>query len=373
MATANQRFHDALLRRQHHLQYFGNGLTSDVNKVLDRTEASLSSLLRDRVATIVDKGYDAGPSTTSRLRVLQSSVADIRSKGFQDATRVWSDQLQAVVKAESAYVDAALTEISPVVLDTVLPPTRLLGALVDDDVILGSVLDEWVASMADGDVTRIMNAVQTGLVKGDDMATIQRAVLGTRTMVGGDGVTELTRRDAQNFTRTAVNSFTNQARESYFQENDDIFDEEQYVATLDSKTTPLCRSLDGNRYKVGEGPIPGRDTHWNCRSVRVAVIDGEVIGDRPAAAWTEDDLDGLSRADRRAKIRELTGQVPASTTYQDWLMDQTSDFQDTVLGEARAERFRNGQVTLKGLVNTNTGRQWSLAKLKEMEPQTWGQ
>lgn len=373
MATVNERFSDALLRRQFQLILYGNGVTNDINALLDSTEARVRELLRSRLASIVARGYDTGPDTTSRLRLLQQAISDIRSKGFQQAQRLWSRQLQQVVREEAGFVDRAFMQISPVVVDTVLPNVVTLAAAVVEQPILGAVLDDWVSTMTETDTARIMQGVQQGLVLGEDMDKIARRVFGTRSMSGADGMVELSRRDAANFSRTAVMSLTNQARGAYFQANNDVFEEEQYVATLDSKTTPLCRSLDGNRYRVGEGPIPGRDTHWNCRSVRVAVIVGELLGDRPAAAWSEDMLAGLDREERRAKIRELTGRVPASTTYEQWLKRQAPEFQDSVLGPTRAERYRAGQVTLKNFVDSSTGKAWTLQQLREAEPTTWAE
>ena len=40
---------------------------------------------------------------------------------------------------------------------------------------------------------------------------------------------------------------TNKARAVFFDANNDIFDEEVFVATLDSHTTPICRATDGTR------------------------------------------------------------------------------------------------------------------------------
>jgi SPP1 gp7 family putative phage head morphogenesis protein len=49
-----------------------------------------------------------------------------------------------------------------------------------------------------------------------------------------------------------------------------ITDEYEWVSVLDSHTTEICRSRNGNRYKYGKGPLP--PAHVNCRSTTVPVF-----------------------------------------------------------------------------------------------------
>ena len=46
------------------------------------------------------------------------------------------------------------------------------------------------------------------------------------------------------------------------------------------------------------------------------------------------------------------GQVPAQTTYQDFLKRQTPEFQDEVLGAARGELFRKGGLKLDQFIGS---------------------
>jgi SPP1 gp7 family putative phage head morphogenesis protein len=80
-----------------------------------------------------------------------------------------------------------------------------------------------------------------------------------------------------------------------------------FVATLDSRTTELCRSLNGRVYRLEDAPRP--PLHRNCRSVLRAV-------------WG--------------------GVVPTENlkTPLDWLRAQPAEVQDGVLGAAGGEAFR---------------------------------
>ena len=154
--------------------------------------------------------------------------------------------------------------------------------------------------------------------------------------------------------------------------NEALFAEELYTATLDGRTTPQCQSLDGNTYPVGEGPIP--PVHIQCRSLRVGVINGQVVGHRPMRAFTEPQMvreftksRRLPSTNRRAqlprgtkgdfdkfrakRVRELTGRVPAKVSYQEWLSRQSRVFQDDVLGKTKGRLFRKGGLKLDKFVN----------------------
>lgn len=119
-----------------------------------------------------------------------------------------------------------------------------------------------------------------------------------------------------------------------------VFGQEVWVATLDDATCIECGDLDGEVFDEGDGDQP--PIHYNCRCIRTAVIDGGLIGDRPAVPITEDQLDGLTPDERTAAVQELVGSVPATTDYETWLADQSEAFQDDVLGPARAQMFRDG-------------------------------
>ena len=68
----------------------------------------------------------------------------------------------------------------------------------------------------------------------------------------------------------------------------------------------------------------------------------------------------------RGRIRELTGRVPAVTTYQEWLTRQSVEFQDDVLGRSRGLLFRRGGLTLSKFVDVR-GKTITLQNLARRE------
>lgn len=383
--TANEAWVDAMIRHQIGLQRIAPGIQQRINALLNASEADVREQLLGRVTQ--------GMSTSRLDKVLQVIEA-ARSEAWRNANKEWLKQLTDIAKAEPKFMDTALSTISPVVLNTSLPSVGRLASLVTSTPFQGRILQDWSDRQQAADLDRIEQGIQVGLAQGQTTEEIAGRIVGTD-QVGSDGLMQITRNNASAITRTAINAIANAAQSAFVEENSDVFDKEIFIATLDSRTTILCASQDHKVYNVGEGPTP--PLHWNCRSLRVPLLDGQVLGDRPARNFTEQQLlseftesqeleDVADRSDlprgfktkyddfARARKRELTGTVPATTSYSDWLGSQSSSFQDDILGPTRAEQFRTGEKTLDQFVNPSTGKLYTLDQLHqndEFELEAW--
>lgn len=370
--TVNSLFRDALIRHQIGLQRLSATTSKRVAAELKKVEADLKELIQKRIAA-ASVAQTLSPTTLKRLKTLEASVKALRGAAMDKAYDVLNREVRNVLLYEPDFLGQVVKHVSPVILDFATPPVAQLTSLVTTQPFQGKVLKEWAASQKVTDVKRIMDQVKIGMVQGQAIPDIMKRVV---------GVTDLTATEATAITRTAVNFYSNKAKEMTYRANADIFSEEQYVATLDARTTAICRGLDGKRFPVGEGPRP--PLHFNCRSVRVAVIGDELVGNRPFNPTTERSLvkeysakhglkaktrDGLPKGHKgafddfaRARKRQLIGRVPAATSYDEWLRTQSVDFQNEVLGKGKAELFRKG-LTLDKFVD-ETGREFTLAELQ---------
>ena len=89
------------------------------------------------------------------------------------------------------------------------------------------------------------------------------------------------------------------------------------MATLDSRTSPICKRLDGRKFEYNKGPTPPQ--HFNCRSTTVPVVDYEGLRKR------EEFKDLTPPPKGKVVTRptgEGTGRVPQDTQYGDWLLGQ---------------------------------------------------
>ncbi|HNQ98346.1 MAG TPA: minor capsid protein [Trueperaceae bacterium] len=380
MADVNEELFDALVRHQIYLMRLSGGIRRRIEDILNATEEDLAEKIRDRLRNATG---GLTPTNLRRMQVLRRIIANIRTRAWDQIDELWLSEMIDIAKAEPEFMAGAMRTVAPVTLDLVIPPVATLRALVTSRPFEGRTLREWAQSIRRDDLRRIESAVQVGIASGESSAQIARRVVGTARLRGVDGMTEITRRAAAAITRTAVSHVSNAAKQEFYRENSDVIQEELYVATLDARTTPVCRANDGKRFALGKGPMP--PLHFNCRSLRVALFDGRALGTRPAKPVTERQLvrefaqrrglsgvttrDSLPRGTKgaydkfaQARIRELTGQVRADVSYQQWLKRQSAAFQDDILGKTKGALFRRGGLQLDKFVN-RAGDELSLSDL----------
>jgi len=354
---------DANVRHQIGLMRVAGSISRETLELLDMTETDIRHQIKDRLRRAKRRGT---PADVERLRGLLKEVREIRYGSWRKVRKLWLDRVGEVTRTESRTMKAILQTISPTSLD----PKPLL--LSDADRIVrqvpfeGHLLREWADSIAATDVSRINGQIKVGMVQGEGISEIARRVVGSASLRGRDGVTQVTRQQAEGIVRTAVNHTTNQARREWFEENEEFFDIEMFLATLDSRTTKICASLDGERFPIGEGRIP--PIHFGCRSQRVALLDPEPIGNRPMNPTTKKQLlrdyakeNGLEKIPRhrddlpkghkgafdkfaRTRVREMIGQVPTKVRYSTFLKRQPKWFQEDYLGKTKAKLFREGMT-----------------------------
>jgi SPP1 gp7 family putative phage head morphogenesis protein len=388
MPTSNELLQDALIRHQTYLIRFAGNVRNRMTAVLDKTEEALSEKIRARLAG--NKGLTTSVETR-RLESLMDSIQKLRSPAWDEANTIMKEEMVALSLAESTSIKGIVELVLPVEITTTLPTARLLRSIALARPFQGQILADWASSMEADDLRRMRNAIQLGMTAGEDMATIARRVTGTLSMDFADGVTQMTRHQVQAITRTAVQHVANHSRTAWFLENSDIVTVERFVATLDSRTTPVCRASDGKQFPLGKGPVP--PLHFQCRSLRIAALDGVLAGDRPAKPFVERELvsefseaNGLgkikARADlprgtrgdydkwARGRIRSMVGPVPASTTYDSWMRTQSRAFQEDTLGVQKAKLFRDGGLKLDKFIDRN-GSELTLTQLASRERQAF--
>lgn len=372
--TANEELLEALVRHQIHLLRYGSGLRNRVLALLDETEADIRRTIESKWPRVLS---GTGGAQEKRLRALLELITETRRLGFDAAYAEWRESLRELVVAEASFHKTSMQTVAPVVLDMVTPTPSMLRAIVSTQPLQGRVLRDWASNLRAADVRRIETHLRQGMIQSEPVPSI------VRRLTGMGGATQITRNEATSITRTAVNTYSQAARELLSSENEDLIQGERYVATLDDRTTTICASLDGKIYKVGKGPKP--PLHWQCRSARVPVLDGSSLSTRPMKQSTERDLlrefaeregirapgsrDRLPRGTRgrfdafaRRRVRELTGVAPSDLSYSQFFSRQSAAFQNEVLGVTKGRLYRQGGLTLERFTDPR-GRTYTLAEL----------
>lgn len=382
----NEDFFDAMIRHQIGLMNLSGKLRNDMNVILDKTETSMRIEINGRLFGHI--GLNT-PADVRRLQLLKEALAAIRNPAWKDANKLMVRKIEELARSEPGFVTGLFKTVMPVEIDLLAPSAELLTALATSYPFQGKNLKEWLRNVQAADLRRISDAVTNGMAQGLSSRAIAASVVGTQAQAGRNGATQLTRNNIQALTRTAVNAIATQARRALYQRNPTIFDKELFTATLDSRTSAICQSLDGKILSINKGPWP--PLHINCRSMRVAIITPEAIGRRPVRTFSERGLVRdyakanniktipKSRANlpfgtkgdfdqwARGEMRRRTGTVPAKITYQEWLTKQPAMFQNDVLGETRAKLFRKGDLSLDKFVDRNTTKEISLNTLAQTE------
>ena len=386
----NEAFLDALIRHKIYLSSYAGHSSNEINRLMSGTEAEMSFEIARQLESL--RGRQT-PGDWRRVQRLMKKLGDIRQVSWKQAYSLMRKEMGALSDLEIAFLEKTLSAVSPVVLDIKAPALASAAGGLTDRLMLGRTLQDWFQALANDDLSRVKSAIQAGFAQGDTVDTIIRRVIGSKTLKGADGVTELSRRQVRTIVRTVVSDVNNQAHMDFFQANADLFESLRFVATLDSRTSAICRALDGKEFPLGKAPRP--PMHPNCRSLLVGVADkdNEVIGRRPYQAWTEDmlvreyaqknKLNGVATRDdlpkgqkglfdkwAQSRKGDFIGQVPANTTYGPWLKRQSAEFQDDVLGKTRGRLFRQGGLTIESFVD-DRGRTLALSELARKDSEAF--
>lgn len=370
--TANELFYDMQVRHKIHLHQYSSHVLSKINKLLNASEQVLEEKLLVKLPKI---NALQTPEEWKRLYALLEEIKTVRSEVWGASYSIFEADMVSLAVQEPHSYALMLETALPVVLTTTLPNVNMLKAIATSRPFQGRVLKQWADKMTSDDIAHIHKSIQTGMTLGQTTPQIIKDIIGSASAKGMDGVTQITRNNLDALVRTATNHVANSAQREFLSQNSDVIgDMDVYISVLDSRTTDGCKALDHKQFKRGTGPQP--PLHFRCRGIRLAVVDALLISERPANPTTEklllkewakeNNLGSIAnRKDlpygtktkydkwAKGKIREMVGPVPSKVDYNTWLGKQSADYQQEVLGKAKAKLFRDGGLQLDKFVDKN--------------------
>ncbi len=389
MATANEEYFDAALKRQIYLRRFSEGEMRRVLNLFEKADQELAEKLRSRLARFAGKPVDW---TSLRYKRFLQEIADARKELMKRFTSTSRDTLVGLSSTEQESEAAILAAVIPLQITLTLPSAAQLRAIVTSRPFHGKLLRDWFKTLEVMDRQRLIQALQLGLAQGESTDDIVRRVIGNRKNNYQDGILSISRREATTIIRTAITHVSNRARESMWEANSDIIAARVWNSVLDGRTSDICIARDGHGAPVGDRELPEGikplvpvdarpPAHLNCRSVMIAVLDGVAIaGMRPYVSDTRTrsrrEIDFAREARQRGvsinTVRSewadrVIGRVPADVTYPQWLKKQPVDFQEDVLGKTKAKLFRDGGLEVDAFVD-HQGRTLTLDQLSKLNP-----
>ncbi len=340
--------------------------TIDLNRFSNRVAREIITNYNDVILDLTNQlaviDEVTAPATVARIRAMLATMKDSLETWSGSSTAVMVEQLNSLAIFQTDFVASELRKVFPsgdipINVVSVSPdfarsvvttdPTRInilnlpnqlepavqrgfsLTALKGSQITLpnGAVVEKAFRGIADSQADLITSQVRIGITEGESMSKIGRRLRGrlrfganqemtakAQRLAGGTG-TKLANNQVMAVVRTTVNQVQNAASQSVYQANSDITAKYQYVATLDSRTSLICASLDGQIFEYNKGPIPPQ--HFNCRSTTVPVLD-------------DDELEKKFPDTRPS----ATGRVPQNTNYGTWLKDNPA-IQTKTLGNKK--------------------------------------
>jgi len=342
------------------------------NSVARRIINAYNDIIIDAVNQLQTVDELSAPVKAARLRGILAQLKESLATWAGDSTEITALELQGLAELQSEFVEEQLrlalpagardavrtVEISPQFAQSVVTtdPTQVNVVALSDDLFAavqgapqtfsltaakgatitlpnGEVVTKAFRGLAESQAERFSSVVRQGLLTGEPTADIARRLRGSlqfgeeaktvkQLALSGGELTKLANHQVVSVVRTSVNQVANAASQQVYEANQDITKKYKYVATLDSRTSPICRALDGREFEYGKGPTP--PLHFSCRSTTVPVIDYEGLGFEPP---------------RPGKRAAKGGMVDSDTNYGQWLLDQGAAQQQEVLG-SKAPYFR---------------------------------
>jgi len=350
------------------------------NSVARRVINAYNDIIIDAVNQLRTIDELSAPVKAARLRAILAQLKDSLATWAGDATELTALELQGIAELQSEFVtdqlrralpagarDAVRTvEISPQFAQSVVTtdPTQINVVALSDDLFKsvygaealaqqagtgtfsltaakgatitlpnGEVVTKAFRGIAVDQAERFSQVVRQGLLTGEPTPAIAKRLIGNlefgeeaktvkQLVAAGGQATAVADNQIVSIVRTSINQVANAASQQVYEANQDITKKYRYVATLDTRTSSICRALDGREFEYGKGPTPPQ--HFNCRSTTVPVIDYDELGFTPPPP---------------AKRASAGGQVPADRTYGQWLAKQDLETKAKALGANKVPYF----------------------------------
>jgi SPP1 gp7 family putative phage head morphogenesis protein len=332
MATnANTTIYDRALDRAAMIRLYERRVNGKISLVLDGHEVRLDKLIKD--ANNSQKGFDT----------LKEAIDQELNQTYKETFNISKRSLLDLVSDQISFTFQTVESSMGKIWKAERPLKRVAEEIVlEKPLFADKTLAQGWAGVSVGERKRIEAVIRRGI---SENWTIDQIALEARR----GNVINITRSQSKALVITAITSVTAQTDHEIYKANEKAITGWQYVAVLDSRTTPLCAHRDGSIYPVSDtNHLP--PAHFHCRSTTIPVFKD----------WNDiSKLEGVAQV-RKRNIQKLSneelsfydGQTPMRESYNEWLLRQPQDVQIRHIGDyQKVELFRSGQLQLDKFTN----------------------
>ena len=348
------------------------------------------------------------PQTRKRLRAIIAQSKASMDRWSKDATKQMIKEMEGLAKIQTGFIEGELQKAvksGSIPINSVAVNQRYATSFIktdptkiniftskqftEDDFIKfgsgkfeltarqgammtlpnGETVEKAFRGIATRNQALLARTIRAGVFSGEPVNQIAKKLVGQLNFedtAKAAGQTKLATHQIKTIVRTSVNQVQNQASQAVYAANKKVAPRYEYVATLDSKTSNVCKRLDGRKFQYNKGPTPPQ--HFNCRSTTVPVVDYEGLSKREGFEDLTEPPVGkvVSRP-------SATGRVPQGTQYGDWLLQQDKKLQIKTLGtEQKVDFFKklakkegSGHAAIRKMIR-NDGTELPLDKLEKI-------
>jgi len=361
----------------------------DLNRFSNSVAKQIAITYNDLILFAVDqlRSIDelSAPARAARLRVILAQLKESLDGWAEASTVLTVKELQGLALLQSEFVEDQLRRALPIELRdqirsiqispqfaqavATVDPTAINVVVLSDDLQAavtgapatfqltatqgtaitlpnGKVLNKSFRGLAESQVDLFAKTVRNGLLTGESTSRLARRLKGRlefgdfgplsvrQLAQAGGELTAVANHQVMALVRTSVNQVANAASQQVYEANQNVTKRYQYISTLDSRTSAICRALDGQEFDYGKGPTPPQ--HFNCRSTTRPLIDYKGLGIEPpeeSRIRRPNTAFGPSQSTR-------SDTVPSNQTYGEWLDKQSPAVQADVLGPEKVPYFK---------------------------------
>lgn len=315
-------YESGVIKYQINYESYKNGIANEIIRLFDNANIELSGYLKKTKSVATKARYK---EISRKLKEISSQLKD-RIEQDIDVDAVISYELKKEKNLFEKIKDLLSKNKTKVAVDFKFPSveqikTSALFRPATDGLTFQSYLDGIEAGLFNA----WDSAVRTGYLTGIPTKQIVSRVMGGVSQIDKlkqAGTIKPLRDAVYGNTRTLLQSFAEQARESVYKANEEYFGEGEYkyeyLATLDARTCLVCGNYDNKKFKTLE-EAPHVPQHRNCRCLLIPYFD------------IKDD----TRASK-------DGQVSSKTDFADWLEVQDEKTKVEVLGKTRYRMYQDG-------------------------------
>lgn len=303
---------DAFIMRQLYIERVKSGLSVEFASVNSAVINALYDSLRRLAVTTL-----SGMTKTAFASLVNTVTRKLRLAWAEYTDRI-TGRLEEFTNDEASFVTEALNRVllAPVEASgdawAWLKPATIAG--------LGGTVAYGLQDLGTNVARRVYQAINIAYANRFTAQQLITTFTGTVAANLKDGVLHRLRTLASATVDTIFQAGASTARIGVFKKVGHALLGYSWVSIIDSRTSAVCRSLSGQVFQYGSGPVP--PMHLRCRSHIEPVFSSFSV------------------------LREGAGRVfSAGESYYNWLSRQSNGLQDDILGPTRGRLFRKGGLT----------------------------